>query len=328
MTALAPTLQSFFTTRLVGEFGVSAHTVAAYRDTWRLLLRFIAATERTAPQDVDLADVDADVISAFLTYLEKDRHNAVTTRNARLAAIHSFYVFAAYAHPEHGATISQILAIPAKCHPRTDVTYLTADQVSALLGAPDRTTRAGRRDHALIQLAVTAGLRVCELTALRTSDIHLGVGPHVACQGKGRKKRITPLDRQTVTVLREFAATIPVGGFLFPTRTGTRMSTDAVAARISQHARNAARTCPSINACAITPHVLRHTAAMRLLTAGIDTTVIALWLGHESVETTQIYLHADLATKEKALDRTKPTGARPGRYKTKSDTLLHFLESL
>jgi integrase/recombinase XerD len=328
VTALAPTLQAYFTTRLVGEFGVSTHTVTAYRDTWRLLLRFIAATRRTPPQDLDLADLDAHVISAFLTHLETDRHNAVPTRNARLAAIHSFYAFAAYAHPEHGATISQILAIPAKRHPRTDVSYLTATQVSALLAAPDRATRAGRRDHALIQLAVTAGLRVSELTALRTSDIHLGAGPHVACQGKGRKKRITPLDRQTVAVLRELTATVPAGGFLFPTRTGTRMSTDAVAARLALHAHTAATSCPSINAGTITPHVLRHTAAMRLLTAGIDTTVIALWLGHESVETTQIYLHADITTKEKALARTTPTGTRPGRYTITDDTLLAFLNSL
>jgi integrase/recombinase XerD len=291
VTALAPTLQAYFTTRLVGEFGVSTHTVTAYRDTWRLLLRFIAATRRTPPQDLDLADLDAHVISAFLTHLETDRHNAVPTRNARLAAIHSFYAFAAYAHPEHGATISQILAIPAKRHPRTDVSYLTATQVSALLAAPDRATRAGRRDHALIQLAVTAGLRVSELTALRTTDI-------------------------------------PAGGFLFPTRTGTRMSTDAVAARLALHAHTAATSCPSINAGTITPHVLRHTAAMRLLTAGIDTTVIALWLGHESVETTQIYLHADITTKEKALARTTPTGTRPGRYTITDDTLLAFLNSL
>jgi integrase/recombinase XerD len=284
MTALAPTLQAYFTTRLVGEFGVSVHTLAAYRDTWRLLLRFIAATRRTRPQDVDLTDLSADVISAFLTYLETDRHNAVTTRNARLAAIHSFYAFAAYAHPEHGATISQILAIPAKRHPRTDVTYLTATQVSALLAAPDRVTQAGQR--------------------------------------------ITPLDRQTIAVLRELTATVPAGGFLFPTRTGTQMSTDAVAARLALHAHTAATSCPSINADAITPHVLRHTAAMRLLTAGIDTTVIALWLGHESVETTQIYLHADITTKEKALARTTPTGTRPGRYTITDDTLLAFLNSL
>ncbi len=243
-------------------------------------------------------------------------------------ASHSFYAFAAYAHPEHGATISQILAIPAKRHPRTDVTYLNATQVSALLAAPDRATRAGQRDHALIQLAVTAGLRVSELTALLTSDIHLGAGPHVACQGKGRKKRITPLDRETVAVLRELTATIPAGGFLFPTRTGTRMSTDAVAARLALHAHTAATRCPSINASAITPHALRHTAAMRLLTAGIDTTVIALWLGHESVETTQIYLHADITTKERALARTTPTGTRPGRYTITEDTLLAFLNSL
>jgi|SRR5665647_993335 len=328
MTALAPTLQTYFTTRLVSEFGVSAHTLAAYRDTWRLLLRFIAASRGIPPQDLDLADVDADVIGAFLTYLETDRQNSVTTRNARLAAIHSFYAYAAYQHPEHAATISRILAIPTKRHPRTDVTYLTATEVSALLAAPDRTTPAGRRDHALIQLAVTAGLRVSELTALRTTDIHLGTGAHVACQGKGRKKRITPLDRQTVAVLRQYTATLPVGGFLFPTRTGTRMSTDAVAARLALHARTAATGCSSLTTKATTPHALRHTAAMRLLTAGIDTTVIALWLGHESIETTQIYLHADMKTKETALARTRPTGTKPGRYTITDDRLLAFLNTL
>jgi len=268
------------------------------------------------------------VIGAFLTHLETDRQNSVTTRNARLAAVHSFYAYAAYQHPEHAATISRILAIPAKRHPRTDVFYLTATEVSALLAAPDRTTPAGRRAHALIQLAVTAGLRVSELTALRTTDIHLGTGAHVACEGKGRKKRITPLDRQTVAVLRQFIATLPAGGFLFPTRTGTRMSTDAVAARLALHARTAAAGCSSLTAQAITPHVLRHTAAMRLLTAGIDITVIALWLGHESIETTQIYLHADMKTKEIALARTRPTGTRSGRYTVTEDRLLAFLQAL
>jgi len=246
-----------------------------------------------------------------------------------LAAIHSFFAYAAYQHHEHAATISQVLTIPAKRHPRADVTYLTATEVSALLAAPERTTPAGRRDHALIQLAVTAGLRVSELTALTTTDLHLGTGAHVACHGKGRKKRITPLDRRTVAVLREFTATLPAGdGFLFPTRTGTRMSTDAVATRLALHAQAAAQSCPSMVSKTITPHVLRHTAAMRLLTAGIDTTVIALWLGHESIETTQIYLHANMSTKESAFARTKPTGTKPGRYKITDDTLLGYLQAL
>jgi integrase/recombinase XerD len=263
MTALAPTLQAYFTTRLVAESAVSAHTVAAYRDTWRLLLRFLTATTRTPPQDLDLADLDAEHISAFLTDLEVVRGNAVTTRNARLAAVHSFFTYAAYRHPEHAATISRVLSIPTKRHPRTDVTYLSATEVTALLDAPARTTPAGRRDHALIQVAVTTGLRVSELTGLQTTDLHLGAGAHLTCRGKGRKTRSTPLDRQTVAVLRAFIPALPAGdGYVFPTRTGTKMSTDAVAARLARHAQTAAVTCPSLTGKNITPHVLRHTAVI------------------------------------------------------------------
>jgi site-specific recombinase XerD len=329
MTLLAPTLQAFFTTRLTSQFGASPHTLAAYRDTWQLLLRFIAETDRTPPQNLDLSAVTAETVSDFLTHLEIVRGNSIATRNARLAAVHSFFAYASYRHPEHSATISQIMAIPSKRHHRTDLTYLTPSEVTALLAAPDLATQAGRRDHAMLQLAITAGLRVSELTALKPNDVHLGPAAHVTCTGKGRKKRITPLDRQTVAVLREFTATLPTGaGVLFPTRAGTRMSRDAVAVRLTQHAATASTTCPTLASKNITPHVLRHTAAMRLLVAGIDTTVIALWLGHESVETTQVYLHADMTTKEKALDRTTPTGTQPGRYRPVDDTLLAFLQSL
>jgi len=202
MTRLAPTLQAFFTTRLAGELGASPHTVAAYRDTWRLLLGFTAQTRGWAPQQLDLAQLDATVISSFLTHLETTRGNSVRTRNARLAAIHSFYGFAALRHPEHADTIGRVLDIPAKRHHRTDLTYLTAPEVTALLAAPDHDTAAGRRDHAMIQLAATTGLRVSEPTALTPADVHLGTGPHVACTGKGRKRRITPLDQQTVTMMR------------------------------------------------------------------------------------------------------------------------------
>jgi integrase/recombinase XerD len=329
VTALAPTLQAFFATRLTGQFGASPHTVAAYRDTWRLLLQFLSTTSPTRPQDLDLSDLTAEVISRFLTHLETVRGNRVTTRNARLAAVHSFFAYAACRHPEHAATISQVLAIPSKRHHRTDVTYLTPTEVTALLAAPDQATPAGRRDHALIQLAVTAGLRVTELTSLNTSDLHLGPAAHVACRGKGRKDRNTPLDRQTVAVLRQFIASRPTqGDVLFPTRTGTPMSRDAVAVRLTQHAATAATTCPTLANKRITPHVLRHTAAMRLLAAGIDSTVIALWLGHQSIETTQIYLHADMKMKDAALARTAPTGAKPGRYKPSDDKLLAFLRGL
>jgi integrase/recombinase XerD len=329
MTRLAPTLQAYFTTRLAGELGASPHTIAAYRDTWRLLLRFTAETQSSAPQQLDLAQMNPELISSFLTHLEIDRGNSVTTRNARLAAIHSFYDYAALRHPEHADTIRQVLNIPAKRHRRTDLTYLTAPEVTALLNAPDLNTAAGRRDHAMIQLAVTSGLRVSELTALTPQDIHLGTGPHVACTGKGRKRRITPLDPTTVSTMRRYLASLSTDPpVLFPTRTGTRMSTDAVARRLTQHASSAARSCPTLGAKNVTPHTLRHTAAMRLLHAGIDVTVIVLWLGHQSIETTQIYLHADMSTKERALARTTPTGIKSSRYKPTSDKLLTFLQGL
>jgi integrase/recombinase XerD len=330
MTTLTPSLQAFFTTRLTSQFGASQHTVAAYRDTWQLLLSYIARTRGTQPQHLDLADITAEVISGFLDHLESERGNAVTTRNARLAAVHSFYAWAAFRHPEHAGVISQIMAIPSKRHQRTDITYLTADEVTALLAAPDTGTRAGQRDHTMLQVAITAGLRVSELTALTPGDIHLGPGAHVICHGKGRKNRNTPLDRDTITVLRAYVtARQPAPGTpLFPARSGNVMSRDAVAARLTLHAAAAAVTCPTMAGKNVTPHVLRHTAAMRLLAAGIDSTVIALWLGHESTETTLIYLHADMQMKQQALDRTTPTGAEPGRYQPPDDNLLAFLRSL
>jgi len=329
MTLLAPTLEAFFTTRLSGQLGASPHTVAAYRDTWRLLLRYAAHTTGTPAHAIDLAQLDAALIGGFLAHLEDERGNSIATRNARLAAVHSLFAYAAVEHPEHAGSINRVMAIPAKRRQRrTDITYLTEPEVTALLNAPDQDSPAGRRDHALIQVAVTTGLRVSELTGLRWPDIHLGTGAHVLAHGKGRKDRVTPLDQQSVTVLRDLLTATASEGFVFVNRTGTRISRDAVAARLTLHAKNAAATCPSLTRKTITPHVLRHTAAMRLLAAGIDSTVIALWLGHESIDTTQIYLHADLATKEAALARTTPTGAVSGRYHPENDALLTFLQNL
>ena len=330
MSTLAPTLQAFFTMRLTSQYGASSHTVAAYRDTWRLLLDYAAQTTRTPPARLDLSQLDADLINGFLTSLHTQRRNSVATRNARLAAVHSFLTYASRYHPEHLDTIGRVLAIPPKHAPRTEICYLTHAEVTALLAAPDRTTRAGRRDHAMFQLAVTAGLRVSELTALQVRDVHLGVGAHVLCHGKGRKNRITPLDRQTVHVLKAFSTEQPsdAEGFVFSTRTRTRMSRDAVAARLTLHTATAAMSCPSLTTKTVTPHVLRHTAAMRLLTAGIDIATIALWLGHESIETTQVYLHADMTMKDKAVARTTPTGTRPGRYKPPDDAMMAFLQNL
>lgn len=330
MTLLAPTLEAFFTTRLTGQLAASPHTIAAYRDTWRLLLHYVATTTGTTPSAIDWALLDADLIGRFLNHLENERGNTVTTRNARLAAVHSLFSYAALEHPEHAGSIARVLAIPMKRRQRrTDITYLSEPEVTALLHAPDRATITGRRDHTLIQVAVTTGLRVSELTGLRRRDVHLGTAAHVLAHGKGRKDRITPLDQQTVTVLRDHTDSLTSDdGFVFTTRTGTRMSRDAIAARLTLHATNAASSCPSLTGKTITPHVLRHTAAMRLLAAGIDSTVIALWLGHESIDTTQVYLHADLAAKEKALARTAPTGTPTGRYRPADDALLAFLQNL
>ena len=329
MSALAPTLQAFFTDRLVRQRQVSPHTLAAYRDTMRLLVRFAAARRGVEPSQLEIDDLDATVISTFLDHREHDQGNSVRTRNARLAAIRSLFRFAALRHPEHAAVIARVLAIPPKRFERRLVTFLTEPEIDALLAAPAQTTWTGRRDHALLALAVQTGLRVSELIALRIADVHLGVGPHVSCLGKGRKHRITPLTAPVVAVLRSWLVerAAQMTDPLFPTRTGRTLSRDALEHRLRAHVAAGVRTCPSLGGKTITLHVLRHTAAMRLLHAGVDTSVIALWLGHEQVETTHTYLHADLALKERAVARTTPVHTRPGRYQP-NDALLAFLEAL
>jgi integrase/recombinase XerD len=329
MSALAPTLQTFFTDRLVNEKGVSAHTIAAYRDAFRLLLAFAQEHHGKQPCALDLEDLDAPLIAAFLDHLEQDRGNSPRTRNARLSAIHSMFRFAALRHPEHAALIARVLAVPTKRFDRTIVAYLTQEETDALLAAPDRTRWIGRRDHALLTLAIQTGLRVSELSALRYQDVHLGTGAHVRCAGKGRKQRATPLTTQTVAVLRNWVRERDgqPDQPLFPTSRGKPLSRDAIALLVAKHAEVASHRRPTLHNKTVSPHVLRHTAAMNLLHAGVDTTVIALWLGHESVEATQIYLHADMTIKERALARTTPPNSTPGRYRP-PDTLLAFLEGL
>ena len=329
MSLLAPTLQAFFTDRLIAQKRVSAHTITAYRDTIRLLLTFAAAQTAKAPSDLDVDDLAAPLIGAFLDHLEQDRGNTIRTRNARLAAIRSLFRYAALKHPEHAATIQRVLAIPSKRHDQALVTFLTDGELQAVLDAPDRSTWIGRRDHAMILLAAQTGLRASELIGLTCGDLRLDTGAHVNCTGKGRKQRITPLTKQTVTVMR--AWTRERGGQphdpLFASSTGRVLPRAALEHRHAKHAATASTTCPSLAAKTITPHVLRHTTAMRLLHAGVDTTVIALWLGHEQIQTTQIYLHADLAIKQKALDRTTPPDVMPGRYQP-TDGILEFLDAL
>lgn len=329
MNTLAPILQSFFTERLHRQRRASSHTIAAYRDAVRLLLVYAADRIGKAPSTMDLVDLDAPLVGAFLNHLEISRNNSVRTRNARLAAVHSLFRHAALHRPDDAAVIQRVLAIPPKRFDRALVTYLTEDEIAALLAAPDRGVWIGRRDHALLMLACQTGLRASELIHLTIADAHLGTGPHVSCLGKGRKQRITPLTAATVATLRAWRE--ERGGQptdpMFPTRRGAPLSRDGLQRRLTVYAASAAQSCPTLHGKRISPHVLRHSAAMRLLAAGVDTSVIALWLGHENVATTQIYIHADLALKEKALARTAPQDAEPGRYQP-SDTILAFLDSL
>lgn len=329
MTAIAPTLQAFFTDHLIRHRQASPHTVAAYRDTFRLLLAFARDRTGRQPAELQLTDLDASLVGAFLDHLQTGRGNSVRTRNARLAAVHSLFRYASLRHPDSADVIAHVLAIPPKRADRILITYLTEPEAAALLAAPGHATRTGRRDYAMLTLAVQTGLRVSELTALTAGDVHLAAGPHVSCHGKGRKQRITPLTPATIAVLRGWLDEHrpEPGSPLFPARHGGHLSRDAVEQRLALHAKTASAACLSLQGKRLSPHTLRHTAAMRLLAAGVDITVIALWLGHENTATTQIYIHADLALKEQALARTSPQDTPPGRYQP-PDHVLAFLESL
>lgn len=330
MSALAPLLEAFFTERLIGQRQASPHTVAAYRDAFCLLLRFARHRTGRAPHQLTLEDLDAALIGAFLNHLETDRGVSVRTRNARLTAIRSLFHFASYRHPEHAHLIQRVLAIPPKRTDKVLVTFLTEEEAEALLAAPDRSTRIGRRDHALLLLALETGLRVSELTGLTCAAVQLGAGAHVRCHGKGRKERITPLRREARAVLRGWLdeRDAAAGDPLLPGPKGLRLSRDAVRRLVERHVATAAATCPSLAAKVVTPHTLRHSCAMNLLRHGVDAATIALWLGHEDVRTTYgVYLHADLGLKEKALAKTAPPRTRPGRYRP-PDALLAFLEAL
>lgn len=329
MTLIAPTLQAFFTDRLAQQRQVSPRTIAAYRDTLRLLLGFVHDQTGKTPAKLDWDDLDAAMISAFLDHLEGERHNSIRTRNVRLTAIRSLFSYGSLRHPEHALLIQRVLAIPPKRFDKRVVTFLTPLEVDALVAAPDQSRWEGRRDRVLMLLAVQTGLRVSELTGLNCRDATLGTGANIRCEGKGRKQRAVPLTDPVARLLgvwMEERAGLPDDP-LFPTRTGRRLSRDAVALRVSTHAATAARDCPSLLGKRIHPHVLRHSCAMSLLQAGVDTSVIALWLGHAGVRSTDAYLHADITIKEKALALTTPTSVKPGRYRP-TDKVLAFLESL
>jgi site-specific recombinase XerD len=303
--------------------------VASYRDTFRLLLRFACDRLGRAPSGLQIDDLDATFVVQFLVYLETERHVSVRTRNTRLAALHSFFRYVAFSEPAHALLCQRVLAIPRKRHERGLVEFLAEHECNALIKAPDTSKWIGRRDHALLFLAVETGLRNSELISLTRQNVELGTGAHARCLGKGRKARSTPLQADVVKVLKAWMEenTGPLDGPVFPSSRGGFLSSDALQRLVARHAVSASKTCPSLKGRTITPHTLRHSAAMALLRRGVDLTVIALWLGHESTETTLIYMHADLQLKERALRHASASSGIPERFRP-PDNLLAFLESL
>ena len=322
-------LESFFTKRLIAQRRASPHTISAYRDTFRLLLDFAKKRLGKTPSTLALEDLHAPFLGAFLDDLEGTRGNGARSRNLRLTAIRSFFRYAALEAPQHSGLIQRVLAIPNKRQARPLVGFLNRSEIDALLAAPNRNIWLGRRDHALLLTVLQTGLRLAEITSIRQRDVSLGTGAHVRCEGKGRKERCTPLTKSTVIVLTAWIRAQGEDGasILFPSARGGRLSADAVQYLVAKHAAAAQQTCPSLIDKHVSPHVLRHTTAMELLLAGVDRTLIALWLGHESVETTQIYLDADLTIKEKVLSKTTPINAKAGRFQP-DDDLLAFLKGL
>lgn len=329
-TATLPTLvQQFFTDRLCTQMAASPNTIASYRDTFRLLLRFASEQTGKAPTQLTVEQVDVTLVGDFLVHVEDKRRNSARSRNARLAAIRSFFRFVAMKEPAHLLHCQQILAMPGKRYVRRTVEFLDRAEMNALLAAPDRSTWAGRRDHAILSVALQTGLRVSEIINLRRRDIVTGTGAHIRCDGKGRKQRCTPLRQEITKVLDVWLR--ERGGMdddpLFPTMRGTKLSRDALERLVQKHTSVALKRCPQLTGKRVSPHVLRHSTAMELLHHGVDQSVIALWLGHESVETTQMYMDADLRLKEKALARITAPESKPGRYRP-DDSLLAFLEGL
>ncbi|MCU6482663.1 site-specific integrase [Arthrobacter sp. A2-55] len=329
MNALAISLQTYFTTFAHAQRDLSTNTIASYRDTWRTLLKYLTATLGVPADALDFDAVTATNVTAFLDHLEQERGNSAKTRNVRLTAIRAVLGRALPDHPEYAATITQVLAIPPKRTTRPVVEFLSPSEVNALLTAPNQQTWTGRRDHAILTMTVQTGLRISEICSLTHDDIHLGTGPHIACTGKGRHQRITPLTRTTVSTMKNYLnerSTLP-GTALFCGPHGQPLSRDALEHRLAKHLTTATTMCPSLAAKHVTMHTLRHTTAMNLLAAGVDVSVIALWLGHADTHSTDAYLHADMAIKQAAIDRTRPPNVKPGTYQPEPD-ILAWLTSL
>jgi site-specific recombinase XerD len=327
--SLSTLLHAYFSQRLMAERGASPHTIASYRDTFRLLLTFAQSHLGKSPTRLVPQDLDAPFVGLFLDHLQKGRGNTAASRNIRLAAIHSFFKYVALQEPCLGALAQRVLAIPCKRQVSRSIDFLTRAEMDSLLAAPDQNTWTGRRDRALLLVAMQTGLRASELIGLRCQDVVLGCGAHVRCMGKGRRERCTPLRKDAVAILRTWMRerTGQPSDPLFPNVRGSSLSHDGLDYIVSKHVAAARAKCPSMRSKRVTPHVLRHSLAMTLLQSGVDRAVIALWLGHRSVETTQIYLHANLELKEQALAKTQPFPGKPSRYRP-SDQLLAFLQGL
>lgn len=327
--SISSLVQSFFVEHLRNHKGASEQTVSAYRDTFRLLLRFLAEKKGAAPTNLCVDDLDAPAILSFLEHLEHERRNSVRSRNARLAAIRSFFRFVALREPEALAVSTRVLAIPVKRFSRSVVNYLTKAEMEAILAAPDRSERSGRRDHAMLLLLYNTGARVSEITGLKVSQFQFAKETFVKLCGKGRKERSLPLWPQTRRVLRSWLEEL--GGksdsYVFPNARGNPLTRYGVAYILSKAVTVASAECESLTSKRVSPHVVRHTTAMHLLQSNVDESVIALWLGHESTETTHVYVEADLAMKERALEKLAPSGGRAKRFRP-DDALLGFLDGL
>ena len=324
-------VQCFFADWLIAQREASPHTVASYRDTFRLLLAYASRQLERQPTDLSVTDIDADLVAGFLAFVEDGRNNGVRTRNVRRAAIRGFFRFVAIGEPALLLHCQRVLAIPAKRETKRTVDFLERAEAAALLAMPDLSTWIGRRDRNLLLVALQTGLRVSELIGLNVGDVVLGPSrqPHVRCRGKGRKERATPLRGDSAKALAEWlperagAAREP----LFASNRNGRFSRDGIERIVRKYTRLASAACPSLAGKRVSPHTLRHTAAMELLRSGVGCTVIALWLGHESAETTQVYLHADMQIKKVAMERTRPVDVPKGLYRP-DDKLLAFLNSL
>ena len=300
-------IQRFLTHHAQEERKLSRATILSYRDTLKLFVLFQRDCLRRPVPKLDIGALSYESIMGFLDYLEKERGASASTRNQRLAAIRSLCRFILFRHPDHADTVSRCLAVPMKKRPRKLRSFLEAREIGAVLGAVDRRTWIGRRDHLMLDLAIQTGLRVSELTALQREDFTFGRAPYVTVEGKGRKERSVPLHKSLAkSVGRWLASDLPNGqSIVFPTVRGSRMSNDAVQLMLGKYVRFAEAKAPTLRKKRISPHILRHTTAMQMLNRGVDVEIIALWLGHEQIETTQIYFSESLTIKRKALERTR-----------------------